>query len=503
MNETKEMSPMMKQYYAAKEQHPDRLLLFRIGDFYEAFGEDAEAVSERIGLTLTKHGDLAMCGFPHMSLEKYLRELMECGCNIAVCDSVNDEEKKEIPKQEIEKVVVNETNDEKEDRGETQKLQGEDTSAYLAGGLQKYPDEVVSDKAWEMLTAKKEPEEVNQTNNDEEKGQQAANLQDVLTMNLIKSLLSNPPPSLNVGEFLDEMYKVKAMSYESSTGERKVLDPNVVLKRLNECVVLDERTDKIIEREGKTVRKRTKQNQMEVDNKPVEQTSEDESGEETNLLSHSNEVVAKEGVRVMIVKEKVAKEHLRSLGLTVPKSPRLLQSRLNRLHESLDKIKGEPAKEDLEFLRSVCSIIKDGGSIEVAKRGRKAKTNGDTVATDEESNGHSNGDVEEKPRNRSKGRPKMESMREYLQKKLPPIPRQYIKRQKYRALDAALMILQEEGRPMRAREIKELMEKRGYWKSKDGKTPPNTISVRLHNEIKTMGRKSRFKMHGRGLFTVR
>jgi DNA mismatch repair protein MutS len=84
-------TPMMQQYREAKERHPGMLLLFRMGDFYELFYDDAEVVSRLLGLTLTSRDKtIPMAGFPHHQLDGYLRKLLRCGHRVAVCDQVED-----------------------------------------------------------------------------------------------------------------------------------------------------------------------------------------------------------------------------------------------------------------------------------------------------------------------------------------------------------------------------------------------------------------------------
>src|SRR3954454_2605160 len=85
------LTPMMQQYQDAKTKHPGAVLLFRMGDFYELFGDDAVLISKQLQLTLTsrdKH--IPMAGFPHHALETHLRRLIELGHRVAVCDQVED-----------------------------------------------------------------------------------------------------------------------------------------------------------------------------------------------------------------------------------------------------------------------------------------------------------------------------------------------------------------------------------------------------------------------------
>jgi DNA mismatch repair protein MutS len=84
-------TPMMRQYQEAKERHPGMLLLFRMGDFYELFHEDAEEAARLLGLTLTSRDkSIPMAGFPHHQLELYLKKLLRDGRRVAVCDQVED-----------------------------------------------------------------------------------------------------------------------------------------------------------------------------------------------------------------------------------------------------------------------------------------------------------------------------------------------------------------------------------------------------------------------------
>jgi DNA mismatch repair protein MutS len=82
---------LIEQYHAAKARHPDMLLLFRMGDFYELFGADAETASKILGLTLTSRDKTtSMAGFPHHALENYLSRLIKAGQRVAICDQVDD-----------------------------------------------------------------------------------------------------------------------------------------------------------------------------------------------------------------------------------------------------------------------------------------------------------------------------------------------------------------------------------------------------------------------------
>ncbi|MEO0631644.1 MAG: DNA mismatch repair protein MutS, partial [Planctomycetota bacterium] len=81
----------MKQYFRFKEQHPDCVLLFRMGDFYELFFEDAETVAGALGLTLTQRtGGVPLAGVPHHQLDNYLRKLVALGYRVAIADQIQD-----------------------------------------------------------------------------------------------------------------------------------------------------------------------------------------------------------------------------------------------------------------------------------------------------------------------------------------------------------------------------------------------------------------------------
>ncbi|HNW77171.1 MAG TPA: DNA mismatch repair protein MutS, partial [Bacteroidales bacterium] len=88
-------TPLMKQYGSIKAKYPDALLLFRVGDFYETFGEDAVKASSILGIVLTKRANgsassIELAGFPHHSLDLYLPKLVKAGLRVAVCDQLED-----------------------------------------------------------------------------------------------------------------------------------------------------------------------------------------------------------------------------------------------------------------------------------------------------------------------------------------------------------------------------------------------------------------------------
>ena len=93
--EIKKVTPLMKQYNKIKDKYPDALLLFRVGDFYETFHEDAVKTSKILGIVLTKRGagsnsETKLAGFPHHSLNTYLHKLVKAGERVAICDQLED-----------------------------------------------------------------------------------------------------------------------------------------------------------------------------------------------------------------------------------------------------------------------------------------------------------------------------------------------------------------------------------------------------------------------------
>lgn len=94
-------TPLMKQYQEMKKKHPDAIILFRVGDFYETFGEDAIAVSEICGVTLTrrasgKSASIELAGFPHHALDSYLPKIIRAGKRVAICEQLADGKQKPV-----------------------------------------------------------------------------------------------------------------------------------------------------------------------------------------------------------------------------------------------------------------------------------------------------------------------------------------------------------------------------------------------------------------------
>ncbi|HAW07765.1 MAG TPA: DNA mismatch repair protein MutS, partial [Bacteroidetes bacterium] len=95
MKEKDTLTPLTRQYNQIKAKYPDTILLFRLGDFFETFNEDAVITSRVCGLTLTKRnngaaGDQPLAGFPHHQLDNYLPKLVKAGYRVAVCDQLED-----------------------------------------------------------------------------------------------------------------------------------------------------------------------------------------------------------------------------------------------------------------------------------------------------------------------------------------------------------------------------------------------------------------------------
>lgn len=112
MAKEKKQTPLMQQYNTIKAKYPGALLLFRVGDFYETFGEDAIKAAKILGIVLTKRGngsesETALAGFPHHSLETYLPKLVRAGQRVAICDQLEDpKQTKTIVKRGVTELVT-------------------------------------------------------------------------------------------------------------------------------------------------------------------------------------------------------------------------------------------------------------------------------------------------------------------------------------------------------------------------------------------------------------
>lgn len=112
MKENVVQTPLMRQYYKIKSQHPDAILLFRVGDFYETFEEDARKTSEILGIVLTKRANGAasyvdLAGFPYHALDNYLPKLIKAGYRVAICEQLEDPKfAKTIVKRGITEIIT-------------------------------------------------------------------------------------------------------------------------------------------------------------------------------------------------------------------------------------------------------------------------------------------------------------------------------------------------------------------------------------------------------------
>ncbi len=107
----KKLTPMLRQYNAIKANYQDTILLFRLGDFYEMFGTDAELASQVLHIALTarhkgSENEIAMCGFPHFSAEQYIKKLIKAGHKVAICDQTSDASLPGIVERQVTRVIT-------------------------------------------------------------------------------------------------------------------------------------------------------------------------------------------------------------------------------------------------------------------------------------------------------------------------------------------------------------------------------------------------------------
>ncbi|MCH8962945.1 MAG: hypothetical protein IH820_16950 [Bacteroidetes bacterium] len=108
----KGLTPLMRQYYKIKARHPNAILLFRMGDFYETFEDDARTVSKVLGITLTKRSngaatEVPLAGFPYHALDTYLPKLVQAGMRVAICEQLEDPKfARKIVKRDVVEVVT-------------------------------------------------------------------------------------------------------------------------------------------------------------------------------------------------------------------------------------------------------------------------------------------------------------------------------------------------------------------------------------------------------------
>ncbi len=111
MNKNPKGTPVMRQFWEMKRSNPDSILLFRMGDFYETFEEDAKIASKILGITLTKRSngaasDVPLAGFPFHALDQYLYKLLKNGYRVAICEQVEDpKDSKGIVKREVVEIA--------------------------------------------------------------------------------------------------------------------------------------------------------------------------------------------------------------------------------------------------------------------------------------------------------------------------------------------------------------------------------------------------------------
>jgi DNA mismatch repair protein MutS len=108
-----EKTPMMQQFYRIKEKYSDAILFFRVGDFYETFGEDAKVASKELSITLTATGrgkgaarKIPMAGVPFHAVTPYIKQLIKKGYKVAICEQIADKERKEIEKREVVRLIT-------------------------------------------------------------------------------------------------------------------------------------------------------------------------------------------------------------------------------------------------------------------------------------------------------------------------------------------------------------------------------------------------------------
>src|SRR5205814_1435257 len=101
-----ELTPMMTQYRRIKSELPaDALLLFRLGDFYEMFFEDAQTGAQLLNVALTKRGIVPMCGIPYHAANTYIGRLLKAGRKVAICDQMEDARPGQLVKREVTQIL--------------------------------------------------------------------------------------------------------------------------------------------------------------------------------------------------------------------------------------------------------------------------------------------------------------------------------------------------------------------------------------------------------------
>ena len=139
------ITPMLRQYFDTKAQYPDHLLLFRMGDFYEMFFEDAERASKILDIALTSRSHknaeekIPLCGIPHHALTPYLSKLIKAGVKVAICDQIEDPRE---AKGLVQRAVARRAHDPRDGLGELP-ARGAHTRVYVLPDGQLLADQVV------------------------------------------------------------------------------------------------------------------------------------------------------------------------------------------------------------------------------------------------------------------------------------------------------------------------------------------------------------------------
>src|ERR1035437_1263456 len=105
------LTPMMQQYRETKSRHPNEILFFRLGDFYEMFFEDAKLASRELEITLTGRDAgmaerIPMCGIPYHAAETYITKLINKGYKVAICEQIGDPKAKGLVKRDVVKIIT-------------------------------------------------------------------------------------------------------------------------------------------------------------------------------------------------------------------------------------------------------------------------------------------------------------------------------------------------------------------------------------------------------------
>ena len=144
--------PLVKQYQEMKTKHPDAILLFRLGDFYEIFGKDAVLASNILGITLTTRpglngGRIELAGFPHHALDTYLPKLVRAGKRVAICEQLEDSKIKKTPKQSVLEIVspASQPKFEPNQNWNTKSAVKEKTPKDIVSSLEKTPGNTLDD----------------------------------------------------------------------------------------------------------------------------------------------------------------------------------------------------------------------------------------------------------------------------------------------------------------------------------------------------------------------